>query len=103
MLHKRGHHNEKPAHHNEEQPPLAATRRKPACSNEDPTQPKINKFFLKRAGLPRTSQLEFKICVVLLCWAWAAFRKGMVRAGFLKEWEEAAWPVRRSSALRAGM
>ncbi|XP_067592627.1 son of sevenless homolog 2 isoform X4 [Pseudorca crassidens] len=31
MLHnKRSHHNEKPAHHN-----------KPACSNEDPTQPKV--------------------------------------------------------------
>ena len=40
---KRGHRNERPAH-NEEQSPLSATREKPVCSNEDPTQPKINKI-----------------------------------------------------------
>ena len=33
------HHNEKHAHHNQ---------RKPACSNEDPKQPKINKFIFKK-------------------------------------------------------
>ena len=44
VLHnKRSHRSEKPAHCNEEQPPLATVKRKPACSNEDPTQPKINK------------------------------------------------------------
>ena len=39
VLHnKRSHHNEKPMHRSEEQPPLAATREKPAHSNEDPIQ-----------------------------------------------------------------
>ena len=38
-----GHRNEKPMHHSREWLPLAATREKPACSNEDPMQPKINK------------------------------------------------------------
>ena len=42
LCNKRSHRNEKLAHHNEEQPPLTATREKPAHSNEDPTQPKIN-------------------------------------------------------------
>ena len=40
---KRGHCNEKPVHRNEEWPLLAATREKPAHSNEDPAQPKVNK------------------------------------------------------------
>ena len=43
LRNKRSHCNEKPAHCNEEQPLLATTKRKPACSNEGPTQPKINK------------------------------------------------------------
>ena len=51
MLHnKRSHRDEKPAHRSEEWPPLAAARKKLAHSNEDPTQPKINKlinFFKK--------------------------------------------------------
>ena len=42
LRNKRSHRNEKPVHCNEEYPLLAATREKPACSNEDPTQPKIN-------------------------------------------------------------
>ena len=37
------HRNEGHAHRNKEQPPLAATREKPARSTKDPTQPKINK------------------------------------------------------------
>ena len=37
LRNKRSHRNEKPAHHNEEEPPLAVTREKPTCSNEDPT------------------------------------------------------------------
>ena len=44
LRHKGSHCNEKPAHRNEEQAPLATTREKPVRSNEDPTQPKINKF-----------------------------------------------------------
>ena len=44
LCNKRSHCNVKPTHRNEEQPPLAATREKPACSNKDPTQPKINKL-----------------------------------------------------------
>ena len=43
LCNKRSHSN-KPAHHSEERLPLAATREKPACSNEDPMQPKINKI-----------------------------------------------------------
>ena len=43
LRNKRSHRNEKPAHRNEEEPPLVATREKPERSNEDPTQPKINK------------------------------------------------------------
>ena len=42
LRNKRSHGNEKPVHHNKELPPLAATTEKPACSNEDPMQPKIN-------------------------------------------------------------
>ena len=34
---------EGPSRRNEGWPPLAATGQKPACSNRDPTQPKINK------------------------------------------------------------
>ena len=41
LRNKRSHLNEKPEHRNKEKPPLATTREKPACSNEDPTQPKI--------------------------------------------------------------
>ena len=51
----RSHGNEKPMHYNEEWPPLAATKEKPARTNEDPMQPKIKinekinlkKFFKK--------------------------------------------------------
>ena len=39
VLHNKRSHHERPAHRNEEWPPLAPTRE----SNEDPTQPKINK------------------------------------------------------------
>ena len=49
LRNKRSHYNEKPAHHNKEEPPLAATRRKPAGSNKDPTQPKINKLKKKKS------------------------------------------------------
>ena len=41
LCNKRSHCNEKPEHRNKEQPPLAATREKPAHSNEDPMLPKI--------------------------------------------------------------
>ena len=43
LYNKRSHCNEKPMHCNKEQPLLATTRRKPAHSDEDPTQAKINK------------------------------------------------------------
>ena len=57
VLHnKRSYHNEKPAHRNEEWPPLTATREKPARSNEDPTQPKIN---LKKKNL-----VSRAVCIV---------------------------------------
>ena len=42
LRNKRSHCSEKPAHCNEEQPPRTVTRRKPTCSNKDPTQTKIN-------------------------------------------------------------
>ena len=47
---KRSHRSERPAHRCEEWLLLAATREKPAHSNEDPTQPKIkiNKFIKKK-------------------------------------------------------
>ena len=39
----RGPCSENPEHRNEDWPPLATTGEKPTHSNEDPTQPKINK------------------------------------------------------------
>ena len=41
LRNRRSHLNEKLVHRNEEQPLLAATRKKPTCSNKDPMQPKI--------------------------------------------------------------
>ena len=53
LCNKRSHRNEEATHHNEEYPPLAATREKPACSNKDPTRPKISK---KKMTISRSSE-----------------------------------------------
>ena len=49
--HKRRHCKEKPTHHNEKVGPAHCNERKPACSNKDPGQPKINTNFKKAACL----------------------------------------------------
>ena len=48
---------------------LATTREKPACSNEDPKQPKINKLIKKIIVIKRRiNNLEPRIEVLLLFW-----------------------------------
>lgn len=57
VLHdQRNQHCKKPMHCNKQQLPLAASKRKPAYSNGDPTRPKINKQINFKGGV-QVSQL----------------------------------------------
>ena len=48
LCNKRSHRSEKPSHRNEELAPARRNERKPAHSNKDPMQPKINKLKNKK-------------------------------------------------------
>ena len=51
LCNKRNHHMGSPCTTTRELPLLAATKRKPTCSNKDPPQPKNNKKFRKEKGI----------------------------------------------------
>ena len=66
LCNKRNHHNEKPTHRNQRVAPLATCREKPA-QQQDPAQPKINKY-INFIYIKKTYNARFSISTFFFFW-----------------------------------